>query len=63
MDKRHGISTMGVIITVVIAAAIAAAVVIILRSDPTGKGGSGLGKEFVFNDKQYRKTDPALINY
>ena len=63
MDKRRGITTTGVIIAVVIIAAAAAAVVVILRSDPTGKGGSGLGKEFVYDDEQYRRTDPALIRY
>ncbi len=76
MDKRRGIpachpivtrlagrSTTGVIIAVVIAAAVAAAVVVILRSDPTGRGGSKLGEEFVYDDKEYRRTDPALVNY
>ena len=63
MNKRHGISTMGVIIAVVIIAAVVAGVFVILRSDPTGKGGSGLGKEFVYDDEKYRRTDPALIHY
>lgn len=63
MGKRCGISTTGVIIAVVIVVAAAAAVVVILRSDPTGRSGSGLGKEFTYDDRQYRRTDPALIRY
>ena len=63
MDKRRGISTAGVIIAVVIIAAAAAFVFVIIRFDPTGMGGSGLGKEFVFSDKEYRSVDPALIHY
>ncbi len=63
MKKRRGISTTGVIIAVVITVATAAAVVVILRFDPTGKGGSGLGEQFVYDSEQYRKTDPNLIHY
>ncbi len=51
------------IIAVVIVVAIAAAVVVILRFDPFGEAGSGLGKQFVYDDKQYRRTDPGMIHY
>ncbi len=63
MDKQRGISTTGVMTAVVIAAAAAAVVFVIIRFDPTGMGGSGLGKAFVFSDKEYRRVDPALIHY
>jgi hypothetical protein len=63
MKKRRGISTTGAIIAVVITVAIASAVVVILRFDPFGESGSGLGEQFVYDDKQYRRTDPNLIHY
>lgn len=63
MDKRRGISRTDVIVAAVIAVLATAAVLVVLRSDPTGKGGSGLGKEFVFSDAKYRRIDPALIRY
>ncbi|MDY7010376.1 MAG: hypothetical protein SVV80_06425 [Planctomycetota bacterium] len=63
MYKRRGVSTENALIAAVITVVAAAAVFVILKSDPTGKGGSKLSKEFVFSDSEYRRTDPALIHY
>ena len=53
----------GIAIAAVLLLAIGAAVVAGLLADPTGRRGSGLGKEFSYDLEELRKTPPELIRY
>jgi len=61
MKKR--LATTNIKILVGILVAITVAVVALLRLDTTGKRGSGLGEEFIYDLKDLGKIDPNLILY
>jgi len=62
---KRRLGTMGtrILIGVLIAFAIVTAVVALVRLDTTGKKGSGLGKEYLYDVKDLAKIDPNLILY
>jgi hypothetical protein len=61
MPKRLGTTNIKILIGVLIALAIVIAVVALVRLDTTGKKGSGLGKEYLYEIDA--KIDPNLIIY
>ncbi len=61
MNRRLGKTNIKILVAVFVAIAIA--VVAIVRLDTTGKKGSGLGKEFIYDVKDLAKIDPNLILY
>jgi outer membrane protein assembly factor BamB len=61
MNRRLGTTNIKILVSVLIAIAIA--VVAIVRLDTTGKKGSGLGQEFIYDLKDLGKIDPNLILY
>lgn len=61
MPKRLGTTNIKILIGVLIALAIVTAVVSLVRLDTTGKKGSGLGKEYLYEIDA--KIDPNLILY
>lgn len=61
MPKRLGTTNIKILIGVLIALAIVTAVVALVRLDTTGKKGSGLGKEYLYEIDA--KIDPNLILY
>lgn len=63
MNLQSATANTKVLVGVLIAAAIATAIFALLRFDTTGKRGSGLGKEFVYDIKDLAKIDPNLILY
>ena len=63
MYKRFGKTDIGSIAGVLIAVAIIVAIVAVVSLDPTGKKGSGLGKEYVYDIEELGKVDPALVKY
>jgi len=63
MRKPSGLSSRSLLVAAVIVAAIAAAVVLLVRTDLTGKKGSGLGKDFSYDLGELRKIDPKLLHY
>jgi len=63
MNVRLATANTKVLIGVLIAAAVIVAIVAVVRLDTTGKRGSGLGKEFVYDVGDLAKIDPNLILY
>ena len=61
MNRRLGKTNIKILVGVLVAIAIA--VVALLRLDTTGKRGSGLGKEFIYDAQDLGKIDPNLILY
>jgi len=61
MNKRLATTNIKILVGVLVAIAIA--VVALLRLDTTGKKGSGLGEEFIYDLKDLGKIDPNLILY
>jgi len=61
VPKRLGTTNIKILIGVLIALAIVTAVVALVRLDTTGKKGSGLGKEYLYEIDA--KIDPNLILY
>ncbi len=62
MKKAAGISRANAMIAVTVILATAVAVFVVVRTDTTGRRGSGLGEEFVY-DLPPRKIDPKLLKY
>ena len=56
-------STKGVVIGLIVVLAILAAVLVVVRMDPTGRSGSGLGPRFAYELEGVRKIDPELISH
>ena len=46
-----------------ICAAVAVGVVALIRTDPSAKRGSGLGREFEYQIEEYKKIPPAMLAY
>lgn len=63
MNRRLGTINIKIFVGVLTAVAIVIAGVAVVRLDTTGKKGSGLGKEFVYDVKELAKIDPKLILY
>ncbi len=63
MPKRLGTTKIKILIGVLIGLAVVIAVVALVRLDTTGKKGSGLGKEYLYDVKDLAKIDPNLILY
>jgi hypothetical protein len=63
MNRRFRATTAGKVIGVVIALAIVAAIFALARLDVTGKRGSGLSDQFVYDVKDLARIDPNLILY
>ena len=63
MNRRLGTINIKIFVGVLAAIAIVIAGVAVVRLDTTGKRGSGLGKEFVYDVKELAKIDPKLILY
>lgn len=74
MEPKPGISKTGVLIGVIVAAVIGVVLLIAVvfaaglflvgrRQAADSTRGSGLGQEFTYDLKAYRKTDPSLIAY
>jgi len=61
MNNRLATTNIKILVGVLVAIAIA--VVALLRLDTTGKKGSGLGEEFIYDLKDLGKVDPNLILY
>ncbi len=61
MNRRLGKTNIKILVGVLVAIAIA--VVAFVRLDTTGKKGSGLGEEFIYDLKDLGKIDPNLILY
>ena len=61
MNTRLGTTNIKILVAVLVAIAIA--VVALMRLDTTGKKGSGLGEEFIYDLKDLGKIDPNLILY
>ena len=61
MDKRLGTTNIKIFIGILIGLAVVTAVVALVRLDTTGKKGSGLGKEYLYEIDA--KIDPNLILY
>jgi len=61
VNRRLATTNIKILVGVLIA--IAVAVVAIVRLDTTGKKGSGLGEEFIYDIKDLGKIDPNLILY
>jgi hypothetical protein len=63
MNRRLGTINIKIFVGVLAAVAIVIAGVAVVRLDTTGKKGSGLGKEYVYDIKELAKIDPNLILY
>jgi len=63
MKKRTGALNIKIFVVVLTAVAVVIGGVAVVRLDTTGKKGSGLGKEFVYDVKDLAKIDPNLILY
>lgn len=63
MYKRSGKTKVGSAAGVLIAVAIIVAIIAVVGLDPTGKKGSGLSKEYVYDIEELGRIDPALIKY
>jgi len=61
MDRRLGTINIKIFTGVLAAVAVVIAGVAVVRLDTTGKKGSGLGKEYVYDIKELAKIDPNLI--
>jgi len=63
MSRRFGATTTGKLIGIVIVLAIVAGIFALARLDVTGRKGSGLSDQFVYDVKDLAKIDPSLILY
>ena len=63
MAGHHGTSDNKTLIGVIIAIVCIVGIIAVLRFDPTGDRGSGLGSDFEYNLEQLAKIDPNLITY
>ncbi len=63
MSRRFGATTAGKLIGIVIVLAIVTAIFALARLDVTGRKGSGLSDQFVYDVKDLAKIDPSLILY
>jgi hypothetical protein len=63
VNRRLGTTKTGILVGVLIAVAVVVGGVAVIRLDTTGKKGSGLGKEYVYDVEDLAKVDPNLILY
>ncbi len=63
MNRRNGITKVGILVGLLIAIAVIVGVLVVVKLDVTGRSGSGLGKEYVYDVSKYAKIDPTLIIY
>ena len=63
MNRRLGTINIKIFAGVLAVIAVVIAGVAVVRLDTTGKKGSGLGKEYVYDVKELAKIDPNLILY
>jgi hypothetical protein len=63
MNRRLAIANTKVLIGGLIAVAIVVAIISVVKFDTTGKKGSGLGGEFIYDLKNLDRIDPNLILY
>lgn len=63
MNWRLATANTKILIGGLIVLAIAVAIIAVVRFDTTGKKGSGLGQEFIYDLKDLGKIDPNLILY
>ncbi|MBA7612846.1 hypothetical protein ES703_20087 [subsurface metagenome] len=63
MNRQLGTINIKIFAGVLAAVAVVIAGVAVVRLDTTGKKGSGLGKEYVYDIKELAKIDPNLILY
>ncbi len=63
MDRRLGFENIKTVIGVIVGLAVIIAIIAVVRLDTTGKKGSGLGEEFVYDVNELTKIDPNLILY
>lgn len=63
MNRRLGKTSTKVLISVVVVLAVVAAAVALITLDTTGKRGSGLSKDFIYDLNDIAKIDPNLILY
>jgi len=63
MNRRSHTTNAGWLISVVIALAIVVGIFALARLDVTGRKGSGLSEQFVYDVKELAKIDPNLILY
>jgi hypothetical protein len=62
-DNRPAVTKGNWWIGALICAAVAVGAVALLRTDPSAKRGSGLGKEFEYQIDEYKKIPPAMLGY
>ena len=58
--KKTDSSNTSLLVGILIAAAVAVGIAAVVLLDPTGKRGSGLGKEFTYDVSELMKIDPKL---
>lgn len=63
MNKRYGMANPKSFIAVLVIIAVIISVIALLRYDATGKKGSGLDKQFIYDVDELAKIDPKLIIY
>ena len=63
MNRRLATANTKILIGGLIILAIAVAIIAVVRFDTTGKKGSGLGQEFIYDVGDLGKIDPNLILY
>jgi DNA-binding beta-propeller fold protein YncE len=63
MNSRLATANTKILIAGLIVLAVAVAIIAVVRFDTTGKKGSGLGQEFIYDLKDLGKVDPNLILY
>ena len=63
MTNHRGIARVGLVIGLVVAVAGVAGTVAVLRIDPSGQQGNRLPAVYNYDISQYKRVDPALIQY
>jgi len=63
MNRRLGLENIKTVVGVIVGLAIIIAIITVVRLDTTGKKGSGLGEEFVYDINELTKIDTSLILY
>ena len=63
MKKQFGLTRFEILAVIIVCCAIVIGVAAVVLLDTTGKSGSGLGKEFLYDVEDLVKIDPNLITY
>ncbi len=63
MSRRLGMGSIKTLVGLLVGLAVIVAIIAVVQLDTTGKKGSGLGEEFVYDINDLTKIDPNLILY